>query len=102
MTTAGCLRLTMMTAALVLVLAGCAAVTCDPVTILVRDKDERARVETSTSGLYRETPTGKLEPVAAPSVVREYRVQGEDGQWHRVTKEQFTAARVGLPLELCR
>jgi len=80
-------------------LGGCAAVACQPQTIGVARKEERARPE-STPGL-RTTETGRRE--APPlTVIRDYWVEAEDGTWHRVSAQQFQAAEVDGRLEICR
>ncbi len=82
--------------------AGCAALTCQPVSVPVAQKEERARVANVSQGLYRTTETGRLEPVATPGIVREYWVRSERGEWYRITDEQFKTAEVGSSIELCR
>jgi hypothetical protein len=81
---------------------GCAALACAPVTLVVAQKEERARIGNLSHGLYRTTETGRVEPVLAPGVVREYWVRSARGDWYRVTPEQFDAARVNRPLDVCR
>jgi hypothetical protein len=83
-------------------LAGCAAVECRPLTVMVARKEERARVENVSRGLYRTTETGRLAPVIDPELVREYWVQSPAGDWYRVTHDQFMAAQVNQSIELCR
>jgi hypothetical protein len=83
-------------------LAGCAALACTPMTIVVAQKEERGRVGNVSQGLYRDTGTERLEPVQSPGVVRDYWVRSERGEWYRVNADQFTAAEVDHPLELCR
>lgn len=85
-----------------LAFAGCAAITCKPVSIVVVKKEERARVENLSGGLYRTTETGRLEPAQAPGLVREYWVQSDAGDWYRVTADQFKTAEVDRPIEICR
>jgi hypothetical protein len=87
---------------LALAVSGCAAMTCKPATIIVARKEERGRLELRSSGLYRTTGTGRLEPVQTPELVREHWVQSEGGEWYRVTAEQFTAAEVKRPIEVCQ
>jgi hypothetical protein len=81
---------------------GCAALACRPVTVVVAQKEERAHIGNLSQGLYRTTETGRLEPVLAPGVVREFWVRSAVGDWYRVTPEQFHAAEVDRPLEVCR
>jgi len=85
--------------ALTLVVPGCAALSCRPTRIVVADKEERVRPEPSLS--LRTTETGRLEE-KPPTLVREYRVQADDGTWYRVSAAQFEAARPGGALEICR
>src|SRR5215471_13987729 len=85
--------------ALALVVPGCAALACRPTRIVVVDKEERVRPEPSLS--LRTTETGRLEE-KPPTLVREYRVQADDGTWYRVSDAQFEAARPGAALEICR
>jgi hypothetical protein len=84
---------------LALVLPGCAAVACRPTRIVVVNKDERVRPESSLG--LRTTETGRLEE-KPPALVREYRVQAEDGTWYRVSAAQFEAARPDGVLEICQ
>jgi hypothetical protein len=83
-------------------LGGCAAVTCRPSIIEVARKEERSRVENVSRGLYRTTETGRLEPVPAPEIVRDYWVQSRAGDWYRVPADRFQAAEVGGSIEVCR
>lgn len=85
--------------ALALVLPGCGAVACRPTRIVVVDREERLRPE-SSPGL-RTTETGRLEERPG-TLVREYRVQADDGTWYRVSAGQFEAVRPGGALEVCR
>ena len=85
--------------ALTLLLPGCAGVACRPTRIVVIDKDDRVRAEPSLG--LRTTETGRLEEKPA-TLVREYRVQAEDGAWYRVSAAQFEAVRPGGSLEICR
>src|SRR5262245_15711304 len=84
---------------LALVLPACSAVACRPTRIVVVKKEERVRPEPSPG--LRTTETGRLEETP-PTLVREYRVQGDDGTWHRVSATQFEAARPDDALEICR
>jgi len=83
---------------LTLALGGCATVACQPTSIVVARKEERARPE-SSPGL-RTTETGRLEERPL-TVIRDYWVEAEDGTWHRVSAEQFKDARVHGRLEIC-
>jgi len=79
-------------------LGGCATVACQPKTIVVAGKEEHARPESSPG--FRTTETGRLEERPL-TVIRDYWVKAEDGTWHRVSAEQFKAARVNRRLEIC-
>jgi hypothetical protein len=89
-------------AVLGLALLGCSAATCRSVRVDVAHKEERARVENVSGGLFRTTGTGRLEPVVVPAVVREFWIESRGGEWYRVTPEQFESAVVGAPIEICR
>ena len=83
-----------------LVLSGCAGLSCRPTSITVARKEERGRLETVPRGYTSET--GRLEELRRPEIVRDYWVQDATGTWHRVSLEQYRAAEVGRPLDLCR
>jgi len=83
-------------------LLGCTTLACQPATIVVAQKEERARVGNVSQGLYRTTGTERLEPVEAPGVVREYWVRSDRGDWYRVSADVFAAADVDRFLEVCR
>ena len=85
---------------LVVALSGCAGLSCQPASITVAKKEERARLETAPHGYTSET--GRLEELRRPEIVRDYWVQDADGTWHRVSLEQYRAAEVGQVLEICR
>jgi hypothetical protein len=83
-------------------LAGCATLTCQPLTVTVADKKEQARFET-TPGAMRTTETGRIEEdVRQSRTVREYWVRPSEGQWHRVSAEQYRNAETGRELEVCK
>ena len=84
---------------LVLALSGCAGLSCQPASITVAKKEERARLEATPRGYTSET--GRLEEIRRPEIVRDYWVLA-DGTWHRVSIEQYRKAEVGQSLELCR
>jgi hypothetical protein len=83
-------------------MTACATATCTPRSFVVAKKEERARVANVSEGLYRTGPTGRLDPVETPGVVREYWVRSAVGEWYRVSEEQFERAEVDRPFELCQ
>jgi hypothetical protein len=85
---------------LVLALSGCAGLSCQPASITVAKKEERARLEATPRGYTSET--GRLEEIRRPEIVRDYWVLDADGTWHRVSLEQYRTAEVGQVLPLCR
>ena len=86
---------------LVLLAAACASFDCRPVSVTVAEKEERARLDMVPRGVET-TATGRLEPLRAPEIVRDYWVRAGDGTWYRVSLDKFRAAEVGRPLELCQ
>jgi hypothetical protein len=66
----------------------------------VAKKEERSRLGTVPGGFTSET--GRLEERRRPEIVREYWVQDTTGAWYRVSLEQYRAAEVDRPLELCQ
>ena len=89
-------------AALLLGSTSCASATCRPASIVVADKEERGRVDNASRGLYRTTETGRLEPAVTPEIVRQYWLRSAEGEWYRVSAEQYGAAEVGAAAEVCR
>jgi len=81
------------------ILGGCASFTCQPLTVVVAKKEERARPESSLG--LRTTETGRLEERPL-TVIREYWVEAEDGTWYRVSGDQFRAAEVKGRIEICQ
>jgi len=86
---------------LVLLAAACASFVCRPLSVTVAEKEERARLDMVPRGVET-TATGRLEPLRAPEIVRDYWVRAGDGTWYRVSLDKFRAAEVGRPLELCQ
>ena len=85
----------------VFALGACTMFVCHPVTVIVANKKELARLE-NAPGAIRTSETGRLEEdVRQSTTVREYWVQARDGAWHRVSAEQFRAAEIDRALELC-
>jgi hypothetical protein len=85
--------------ALGLVLSGCASLSCEQTSVTVAKKEERGRLETVPRGYT--TETGRLEELRRPEIMRDYWIQDASGTWHRVSLEQYRAAEVGRPLEIC-
>ena len=79
----------------------CATLACHPLTVVVAQKEERARLERAPHGI-RTTETGHLEENRRAEVVRDYWVRAQDGTWYPVPVDGYRAAKVGRPLELCR
>ena len=86
---------------LLTVAAACAAPTCHPITIVVSDKQERARLERVPSGI-RTTETGRLEEDRRAEIVRDYWVRAQDGRWYTVPLDRYRLAEVGGSIEVCR
>lgn len=86
--------------ALGLAVSGCAGLSCQPASITVAKKEERGRLETGPRGYTSQT--GRLEELRRPEIVRDYWIQDATGTWHRVSLEQYRAAEIGRPQELCR
>src|SRR5262249_29069437 len=87
--------------AMALALGGCAAGSCHAVTVVVADKEERSRLEMMPRG-FRTGPTGQLEEVRQPVIVREYWVRPEQGAWLRVSAEQYQLAEKGRMSTVCQ
>lgn len=84
---------------LLLAFSGCAGLQCQPTSITVAEKQERARLETAPQG-YR-SETGRLEELRRPEIVRDYWVRDDEGRWHRVSPERYREAAVGRPMRIC-
>ncbi len=82
-----------------LALAGCAALACQPRTIVIAKKEQRQRVEMVPRGL-RTTETGRVEEVRTETWVQTYWVQTKDGTWYPISAGQFEAAQVDQLLEI--
>ena len=81
--------------------AACSVLTCEPVPVIVTQKEERERLEMVARGVGT-SPTGNVEEIRVPEVVREYWVRGQDGKWYRVSADRFRAVEVGESVDLCR
>ncbi len=88
-------------ALLLLFAASCSMPVCRPLTIVVAQKEERARLERAPHGI-RTTETGRLEEGRRTEIIRDYWVRAQDGTWYPVTIDRYRAVEVGQPLELCR
>ena len=84
-----------------IVAAGCARLTCEPLAIVVVKKEEYGRLDTTARGL-RTTATGRLEEMETPTPVREYWVRSDDGSRYRVSADQYRAAEINHPAQVCR
>ena len=82
-------------------LAACSVLTCEPVPVIVAQKEERSRLEMVSRGVGT-SATGRVEEVRVPEVVREYWVRAQDGTWYRVSPDRFRAVDVGSSVDLCR
>jgi hypothetical protein len=81
--------------------ASCSTPACRPLTIVVAQKEERARLESVPYGI-RTTETGRLEEGRRTEIVRDYWVRAQDGTWYPVSMDRYRAVEVGQPLEICR
>ena len=81
--------------------AACSVLTCQPVPVTVAQKEERSRLDMVSRGVGT-SPTGRVEEIRVPEVVREYWVRAEDGTWYPVSADRFRAVEVGGSVELCR
>jgi len=88
-------------ALLLLLVASCSMPACRPLTIVVTEKEERARLERVPSGI-RTTETGRLEEGRRTEIIREHWVRAQDRTWYPVTMDRYRAVEIGQPLELCR
>ena len=81
--------------------AGCGRLVCDPLTIVVAQKEEYGRLDTTARG-FRTTATGRLEEMEVPTPVREYWVRSDDGSRYRVSADQYRAVEINHPIQVCR
>ena len=87
--------------ALLMVLSGCAALTCTPITIEVASKDTRTRMVSEFRGVTNDE-TGRVVDVRKEKLVPEYWVADRQGHSYLVTEEQWRDAQPGQPLTVCR
>jgi hypothetical protein len=85
----------------VLAVSACALFTCQPVSVVVAEKEQRQRVDLVPVG-FRTTETGRVEEVETARVTQTYWVRSEEGRWYSVPATDFEAAQVGRSLEVCR
>jgi hypothetical protein len=86
---------------LALVGGGCALFTCQPISVVVAEKQERRRVDVTPIG-FRTDETGRVEEVEAVRVVPTYWVRSQEGRWYSMTAAEFEAAQVGQETKVCR
>jgi hypothetical protein len=85
----------------VLILGGCALVTCQPITVVVAEKQERQRVDVVPIRV-RTTETGRVEEAETARVTRTYWIRSQEGPWYPVSTSEFEAAHVGQSIQVCR
>jgi hypothetical protein len=86
---------------LAVLLSGCAAFSCTPITIDVASKDQRTRMVSEFRGVTNDE-TGRVSPIEREKFVTEYWVADGQGRSYRVTEEQWRDAQQGQPLAVCR
>ena len=80
---------------------GCALFTCQPISVVVAEKEERQRVDVIPIG-FRTTETGRVEEAETVRVMRTYWVRSDEGRWYSVSAADFEPTQVGRSLEVCR
>lgn len=83
------------------VLAGCAAFTCQPVSVVVAAREERTRLESEFRGITTDH-LGRVVEQRRDVLVPEYWIKDTAGAWHRVDARAWRSAMVGQPIEVCR
>jgi hypothetical protein len=86
---------------LTVVAGGCALFTCQPISVVVAEKQERRRVDVTPTG-FRTDETGRVEEVETVRVAPTYWVRSREGRWYSVTAAEFQAAQVGQEVKVCR
>lgn len=82
-------------------LASCASVSrCEPLTILVKDKEQRTHLERVPAGLQT-TETGYVREIYRELFVQEYWVKDDGGRWHKVSESAWREAQAGQTLQVC-
>lgn len=85
----------------VMLVTGCAALRQEtPASIVVADKEQRTRWETTVIGQRRSPVTGRVQDIRREDLLDEYWVKDTTGHWYRVPKDDWQRAVVGQPLEL--
>lgn len=82
-------------------LGGCAAIACDPVTIVVTRKDDRSQLRSEPRGM-RTDEFGRVSEIRREVIVTDFWVQDGEGRWYRVPEADWRAAAPGQPLRVCR
>jgi len=87
--------------ALLVILDGCAGVTCTPVVIVVAEKDERPRLQSEPRGLRTDELGRVTDPVLGdddlPALLRD-----PDERWYRVAASAWQGVEPGQSLRVCR
>jgi hypothetical protein len=83
------------------VAGGCALFTCQPITVVVAEKQARQRVDLTPTG-FRTDETGRVEEVETVRVVPTYWVRSQEGRWYSVAAAKFETTQVGQTIEVCR
>jgi len=81
-------------------ISGCAGLACRPTSVTVAAKDERSRLE-ARPGLPRTTANQGMAEEVVPTLVREFWVQSDGGQWYRISEQQYRTVDVGQTIEVC-
>ena len=84
-----------------LALTACAELACRPVTIVVADRERRARLESEFRGVTTDQ-AGRVVERRQDVVVDEFWVKDREGRWYRVSEAAWRRAAVGEALEVCR
>jgi len=87
--------------ALLVILDGCAGVTCTPVVIVVAEKEERPRLQSEPRGL-RTDELGRVTEQRREVIVSEYWVRDPDERWYRVAASAWQGVEPGQSLRVCR
>ena len=82
-------------------IGGCAALACRPTPITIAAKDERSRLE-ARPGLPRTTADQGMAEEVRPTLVREFWVRSDGGQWYRISERQYKTVNIGQSIEVCQ